>query len=33
MNDEGSIAKELKGIQNAMKPENQKIVFLLDMKI
>ena len=29
MNDEGSIAKELKGVQNAMKPENQKHCFFI----
>jgi hypothetical protein len=29
MDDEGSIAKELKGIQNAIKPENQKHCFFI----
>lgn len=29
MNEKGSIAKELKGIQNAMKPENQKDCFFI----
>ena len=29
MNDEGSIAKELKAIEHAMKPENQKNCFFI----